>query len=64
MEKAKKKTKKKKAGADSEKTKQAYIGYMLEHGRKPASIYKFCKSLGIKEEEFYQSYGSFEARSE
>lgn len=43
------------------KIRKAYRNHRLEHGKKPASIYKFCKDLGIKEEEFYECYGSFDS---
>lgn len=39
----------------------AYIDFLLNHGKQPASIYKFCLELGLKEEEFYSHFGSFEA---
>ncbi len=56
MEKTKNTRKKSKAG---NKLLDSYIEYVLEHGRAPASVFKFCKDLGISEEEFYESYGSF-----
>ncbi len=34
--------------------------HVLEHENTPKSIYKFCKVNNIKEEEFYNSFGSFE----
>lgn len=40
---------------------QAYKEYVLTEGKRPTSVYKFCVDLGIKEEEFYQQYGSFDA---
>ena len=43
-----------------EKIKQAYIEHVLEHGTRPASIFKFVKELKIKEEDFYDSFNSFE----
>jgi AcrR family transcriptional regulator len=39
----------------------AYMDHMLLNGKRPLSVFKFCLDLGIKEEEFYQHYGSFEA---
>lgn len=38
----------------------AYMDYVLEQDHFPSSIYKFCKDTKIKEEEFYQFFGSFE----
>ncbi|MBO0592159.1 TetR/AcrR family transcriptional regulator [Cellulophaga sp. E16_2] len=35
-----------------------YMDYVLEHETVPKSIYKFCKSNAIKEEEFYNFFGS------
>lgn len=43
----------------SDKIKEKYIAYVLENGTEPESIYKFAKSLKIKEEEFYEKYNSF-----
>lgn len=38
-----------------------YMEYVLENERAPKSIYKFCKSNKIKEEEFYNYFGSVES---
>jgi AcrR family transcriptional regulator len=38
----------------------AYIDHLLNHGQRPASVYKFCIDLGIKEDEFYDHFGSFD----
>ena len=43
-----------------EKIREGYISYVLEHGKKPESIFKFLKDLKIKEEDFYESFNSFE----
>ncbi len=45
---------------DSEKLKKAYIEHILEHGNRPASIFKFVKELKIKEEAFYENFNSFD----
>ena len=37
-----------------------YMEYVLEKGETPKVIYKFCKENNIKEEEFYNFFGSFE----
>lgn len=39
----------------------AYIDYLLSEGKRPASVYKFCKDLGLKESDFYATAGSFRA---
>jgi AcrR family transcriptional regulator len=39
----------------------AYIDYLLMKGSKPATVYAFCKELGIEEPEFYSHYASFAA---
>jgi hypothetical protein len=39
----------------------AYIDYLLNHGKRPASVFKFSQDLGIKEEEFYNHFGSFDS---
>ncbi len=39
----------------------AYMTYVLDHEKRPASVYKFCKDIGVKEEDFYKAYGSLEA---
>jgi AcrR family transcriptional regulator len=56
----KNKTKKSTSSADS-KIKQVYRDYLLTEGKKPASVFKFCKDNGMTEDEFYQHFGSFEA---
>lgn len=37
-----------------------YMDFVLDHETHPKSVYKFCKDNKIKEEEFYQFFGSFE----
>lgn len=49
-----------KAG-QAEKIKKSYKEQVLEHGRKPSSVFKFVKDLKIKEEVFYDEFNSFEA---
>jgi AcrR family transcriptional regulator len=39
----------------------AYIDHLLNHGQRPPSVFKFCRDLGIKEEEFYSHFGSFDS---
>lgn len=51
-----------KAKADKSKIiKQAYVEYLLEHGKEPTSVYHFMKLLKMKEEVFYDYYNSFAA---
>jgi AcrR family transcriptional regulator len=37
-----------------------YQEYKLMHGKDPASIYAFCKELGINEGEFYKHFNNFQ----
>lgn len=37
----------------------SFLDYYLEHGKHPSSVFKFAKELGIKEQDFYQYFGSF-----
>lgn len=60
MEKTKK-SKAKASSASAEKITAAYRDYVLTEGKQPASVFKFCKDQGFKEDEFYQYFGSFEA---
>jgi AcrR family transcriptional regulator len=55
-------SKKGKAKTDkSEKIREAYIDYLLEHGKEPTSVYKFMKQLKMNEAVFYDYYNSFSA---
>ncbi|WP_114750085.1 TetR/AcrR family transcriptional regulator [Pleomorphovibrio marinus] len=40
---------------------EGYVEYVLENGKEPVSLYKFAKSLHLKEEELYAFFTSFEA---
>jgi hypothetical protein len=40
---------------------QAYIDHVLEEGKPPASVYKFCKALAVAEKDFYGIFSSFPA---
>ena len=60
METTKKSTRKSSTKASDEIIKSAYVEYLLTEGQKPVSVFKFCLDLGIKEEEFYSHFGSFE----
>lgn len=61
MKTVKKKIKKSKTQIGPDEIKRAYIQYTLEFGKKPSSLYKFCKNLDITEDQFYKIYGSFKA---
>jgi hypothetical protein len=39
---------------------EAYMNYVLEHEKTPASVFKFCKELKSSEEQFYGFFGSFD----
>jgi hypothetical protein len=49
------------SGGTADKIRAAYVDYLLTNGKQPASVYKFCIDLGIKEEAFYSDFGSFDA---
>jgi len=38
----------------------AYKEYLLNHGERPPSVYKFSHDLGLKEADFYNHFGSFD----
>ncbi len=42
-----------------EKLKEAYMDYLLEHGKTPPSVYQFMKMQKKKEVEFYDYFNSF-----
>ena len=60
MEKTKKSTRKPSSKVADETIKKAYVEYLLTEGKRPASVYKFCLDLGIKEDDFYNHFGSFD----
>ncbi|MGF1482759.1 MAG: TetR/AcrR family transcriptional regulator [Opitutales bacterium] len=37
----------------------AYVDYVLEEGKEPASVYTFCKKLDLSEADFYKVFPSF-----
>ncbi|MGY5848663.1 TetR family transcriptional regulator C-terminal domain-containing protein [Salegentibacter sp. HM20] len=49
-----------KKSLDQDKLIALYMDYVLENEQAPRSVYKFCKENKIKEEEFYNFFGSFE----
>ncbi|RAV98019.1 TetR/AcrR family transcriptional regulator [Pseudochryseolinea flava] len=60
METAKKSTRKSSGKVSQDKIVNAYLEYLLSEGKQPATVFKFCLDLGIKEEEFYDHFGSFD----
>jgi len=38
---------------------EAFVKHVLENGKEPVSVYKFSQGLGMKEEEFYTYFTSF-----
>lgn len=51
----------KKQTVDSQYIFTKYMNYVLEHDMYPKSVYKFCKESKIKEEEFYEFFGSLDS---
>lgn len=39
----------------------AYMDYLLTNGKRPVTVFRFCKDLGLKESDFYATAGSFSA---
>lgn len=60
METAKKNARKSAVKASREKIVAAYVEQLLSTGQQPASVYKFSQDIGIREEDFYDFFGSFE----
>jgi AcrR family transcriptional regulator len=44
-----------------ETIRTAYVGYVLEQGQPPVSVFQFAKTLGLSEATFYDHYPSFAA---
>ena len=61
MEATKKSTRKSGGKLSEDKILASYVEFVLTHGKRPASVYKFCLDLGIKEDTFYSFAGSFDA---
>lgn len=61
MEKVKSSRKKVSQQTSSPSIAEAYKHHLLLQGTPPASVYKFCLDSGIKENDFYNEYTSFEA---
>ena len=45
----------------AEKISEAYREYVLTNGKQPSTVFSFCKSIGIQEDQFYKYFGSFES---
>ncbi|HLV39376.1 TetR family transcriptional regulator C-terminal domain-containing protein [Xanthomarina sp.] len=50
----------KKKTLNSEDIMTLYMNYVLEHDKKPASVYLFSKENKLNEQDFYQHFASFE----
>jgi AcrR family transcriptional regulator len=61
METTKKAKSKSASDASAEKISKAYRDFVLTEGKQPASVFKFCKDLGVTEDAFYQHFASFDA---
>jgi len=60
MEKTKK-TSAKASKSSREAIKESFRAFLLTEGKLPASVFAFCKKLGVKETEFYKHFASFES---
>jgi AcrR family transcriptional regulator len=47
-----------------EQIKQEYIRYILNHGKRPTSVFAFMQSFNMDEKSFYDHYSSFTALEE
>ena len=46
---------------DADQIISAYMEDVLNHEKKPATVYGFCKAHGFEETSFYQFFGNIEA---
>ncbi len=53
-------TKKKQIELTTQELLSKYTDYVLEQEQRPASVFKFCKHIGIEESAFYHHFASFE----
>lgn len=51
---------KSRANSPASRIEQGYKEYILTEGKAPASVFIFCKKIGLKETEFYEHFGSFD----
>lgn len=56
-----KKSNRKAKSSGKDKILQAYRQALLTEGKLPASVFSFCQSIGLTEDEFYEFYGTFDA---
>lgn len=56
-----KKAKSKKSGLNPSEIQSAYREFLLTHGKKPSTVFSFCKDIKLTEAEFYTHFASFEA---
>lgn len=54
-------TKKKAAEITAQEILSQYTDYVLDNEKKPSTVYKFCKAIGIEETAFYKFFASLEA---
>ena len=54
-------TKKKAAEMTAQELLSKYTEYVLDNEKKPSTVYKFCKTIGIEETAFYKFFASLEA---
>lgn len=40
---------------------KSYMDYVAEHGKRPATVFSFCKAHKIEEADFYKEYASFDS---
>jgi len=50
-----------KSKSAASRIEEHYREHLLTEGAAPASVYIFCKKLGLKESEFYENFGSFDS---
>jgi len=60
MEKTKKSSRKPGTKSIDDSIKSAYIEHLLTEGKRPVSVFKYCLDSGIKEDDFYDRFGSFD----
>lgn len=58
--KSQKKSSAKAAESMADKIVESYKTHLLVEGSRPASVFKFCIDIGIREDEFYDLFGSFD----
>src|SRR5579871_2251795 len=61
MAKTKQAAPKQQSKATAAKIEQRYKEALLTEGKTPNSVYAFCQSMGISEDDFYRHFGSLEA---